>query len=237
MIETLTNLNRTQKTNLKAYFKALDNEAKERGANDDCIETLTHDEIFNYNRFKELYRIKGIRFKNFDNMTKEESIKYLKEHLKNYWLAYTEQTKNKIIDILKFECGDIKKIELSIDWVRSQTWGWNPTATGSIQTENGCFSLGTAKASGCGYCKKSTVYSEILNSSKAFKKMILLKVLNIKDLLNNKSVLPYPLKVNYWGISSNFAGCGVESLINILELCGFEYKNILDRESYFIATK
>lgn len=236
MIETLTNLNRTQKTNLKAYFKALDSEAKTRGANDDSIETLTHNEIFNYKRFKELYRIKGIRFKNIDNMTKEERNKYLKEHLKNYWLAYTEQTKNKIIDILKYECGDIKKIELSINWVRSQTWGWNPTATGSIQTENGCYNLGTARASGCGYCKKSTVYSEVLNSSKVFRKMIILRILNIKDVLNNKS-LCYPLKIDFWGINSNFAGCGVESLINILELCGFEYSKILNRESYFIATK
>ena len=42
-------------------------------------------------------------------------------------------------------------------------WGMNPYATGEAITKDGFRLVGTAKASGCGYCKRSTVIADLFN--------------------------------------------------------------------------
>lgn len=53
---------------------------------------------------------------------------------------------------------DLNYISISVDWVRSRTWGYNPLA--EVRTNTGYYN-GTA--SGCGYDKESTAIAEALN--------------------------------------------------------------------------
>lgn len=53
---------------------------------------------------------------------------------------------------------DLTSISISVDWVRSRTWGYNPTA--KAYTNNGTF---IGRASGCGYDKESAAIAEALN--------------------------------------------------------------------------
>lgn len=59
-------------------------------------------------------------------------------------------------------------ISIMIEWKRSRTWGYNPTAyvTLTAETSAGEYTKQTATgtASGCGYDKESTAVSEALNS-------------------------------------------------------------------------
>lgn len=50
------------------------------------------------------------------------------------------------------------EIEVKVEWKKSKTWGMNPHA---VAYHPG--GAATAKASGCGYCKLSTVLAECLD--------------------------------------------------------------------------
>lgn len=65
----------------------------------------------------------------------------------------------------------IEQIRISVEWVKSRTWGSNPTATAECfgvtklqegKTERYYFSS-TGKASGCGYDKQSAAIASALN--------------------------------------------------------------------------
>ena len=62
---------------------------------------------------------------------------------------------------------DLTFISISVDWVRSRTWGNNPHA--EARTNTGTFS-GTA--SGCGYDKESTAIAEALNQCDSVLKVL-----------------------------------------------------------------
>ena len=57
----------------------------------------------------------------------------------------------------------LESLTITIEWKKSRTWGANPHATGEAITEDGYRLVGTAKASGCGYCKRSTVIADLFN--------------------------------------------------------------------------
>ena len=67
------------------------------------------------------------------------------------------------------EVGEVKaqprleSLTITIEWRKSRTWGMNPHATGEAITKDGRRLVGTAKASGCGYCKRSTVIADLFN--------------------------------------------------------------------------
>lgn len=62
---------------------------------------------------------------------------------------------------------DLNFISISVDWVRSRTWGYNPTA--EIRTNAGTF---TGRASGCGYDKESAAIAEALNQCDSVLKVL-----------------------------------------------------------------
>lgn len=228
-------MTKTQQNNLQKYFKWLDKKQVERLQNAKIKEAL-NDNWWTYNRFKEVHKVKGIRFKNesiFNKMTDKEKINYIKEHLKLYYENQFKQYKENIQNILL--CDEVlHKIEINVNWSKSYTWGWNPHATASVNNKY----VGDASASGCGYCKRSTVYSHSLRNSKTFKKAVLLEVLK-NDITKeeNRKNLPYGVRINEWGFSCDFAGCGVSTFTNILQFIGFDYMNITDSENYYIAYK
>ena len=57
----------------------------------------------------------------------------------------------------------LKSLTITIEWRKSRMWGMNPYATGEARTTEGMRLVGTATASGCGYCKGSTVIADLFN--------------------------------------------------------------------------
>jgi hypothetical protein len=57
----------------------------------------------------------------------------------------------------------LESLTITIEWKKSKTWGMNPHATGEAITTEGRRIVGTAKASGCGYCKRSTTIADLFN--------------------------------------------------------------------------
>ena len=58
----------------------------------------------------------------------------------------------------------VKRITMSIGWVRSSTWGTNPHLEGRVQLEDGRWEYeGDISCGGCGYDKESTVMADFLN--------------------------------------------------------------------------
>ena len=68
----------------------------------------------------------------------------------------------KRVDEVK-EQARLESLTITIEWKKSRTWGANPHATGEAITKDGFRLVGTAKASGCGYCKRSTVIADLFN--------------------------------------------------------------------------
>lgn len=57
----------------------------------------------------------------------------------------------------------LESLTITIQWKKNRTWGSNPHATGEAITTEGRRLVGTATASGCGYCKRSTVIADLFN--------------------------------------------------------------------------
>lgn len=66
------------------------------------------------------------------------------------------------------DADDIKNVSISIEWKRSTVWGYNPTATATI---NGIYQF-TGTASGCGYDKRTAAVGAALNQSIIILKML-----------------------------------------------------------------
>lgn len=64
----------------------------------------------------------------------------------------------------------VESIVISIEWIRSRTWGHNPAATADVTFKDGTF-LRTKpyRCSGCGYDKESTVVAQVFNAFLKYK--------------------------------------------------------------------
>ncbi|NBW16660.1 MAG: hypothetical protein EBR82_52655 [Caulobacteraceae bacterium] len=77
----------------------------------------------------------------------------------------------------------LESLTITIEWKKSRMWGMNPHATGEAITKEGRRIVGTAKASGCGYCKRSTVIADLFNQflrHKLFDESVLTRLKNGK---------------------------------------------------------
>lgn len=121
---------------------------------------------------------------------------------------------------------DLSYITISVDWVRSRTWGYNPHV--EVRTNTGVF---TGTASGCGYDKESAAIAEALNKcDSVLKALYTLKEAGLRAGISDKSEdAPY-LKANYkiCGYGSGHTpipyfegGVGVSSFWEIFKKCGF----------------
>lgn len=117
-------------------------------------------------------------------------------------------------------------ISISVDWVRSRTWGNNPHA--EARTNAGTFS-GTA--SGCGYDKESTAIAEALNQCDSVLKVLYtLKENGLRAGLSDKSKTAACGRSNgdicgygagYGAIPYFEGGVGSSCFWSILKKCGF----------------
>lgn len=121
---------------------------------------------------------------------------------------------------------DLTFISISVDWVRSRTWGNNPHA--EARTNAGTFS-GTA--SGCGYDKESTAIAEALNQCDSVLKVLYtLKENGLRAGLSDKSKTAVCGRSNgdicgygagYGAIPYFEGGVGSSCFWSILKKCGF----------------
>lgn len=64
---------------------------------------------------------------------------------------------------------EVASIYIAIEWVRSSTWGSNPHATATVEYKDGGIDTFSARCSGWGYDKQSTVVAELLNKVLKYK--------------------------------------------------------------------
>jgi hypothetical protein len=129
---------------------------------------------------------------------------------------------------------DLDSVSISVEWKRSSVWGYNPTATVTIQA-GGTWKQYTGTASGCGYDKRTAAIGEALNKSESVKKM--LYTIKEKALDNppavgrcagpgyfekpttNNSLIHYGAG---YGVLPYFeGGVGISSFYGVFEACGY----------------
>ena len=168
---------------------------------------------------------------------KELTTKETKEILQNKIIKEYQKRLEK--DLKRIETiaqanDDITNINISINWVRSSTWGYNPHAT--ITTNNATITEG--RASGCGYDKESAAIAEALNKNNDILKLLYVaknKKMTLKNN-NNRDLLGYG---SGYGVLPYFeGGVGSSSLINIFKKLGYnvqEYHS--DKSDFYTITK
>jgi hypothetical protein len=122
----------------------------------------------------------------------------------------------------------LESLTITIEWKKSRTWGSNPHATGEAITKEGRRLVGTATASGCGYCKRSTVIADL------FKQFLRHKLYDEKVLARLSVKKPYGIRLPKDG--ENFlpyfeGGIGEECYREISEAIGGTWSRIANTDS------
>lgn len=115
----------------------------------------------------------------------------------------------------------VKRMILTIEWKRSQTWGSNPHLTAQVEYQDGQYNTGECTASGCGYCKESTVIAE------AFNTFLKYKLHEIKP--SDHKSKPYGISFGEWKEFPHHyfeGGVGTSCYYPISEFIGGEFKRI-----------
>ena len=151
---------------------------------------------------------------------KELTTTKAKEIIKNKIIKEYDKRINKAltkIETIQKANEDITIINVSINWVKSPTWGYNPHAT--ITTSNGDITEG--RASGCGYDKESAAIADALNQNDDILKLLYIyknKKMTLKNT-NNHDILGYG---SGYGVLPYFeGGVGASSLMNIFRKLGY----------------
>lgn len=211
-----------EKENKKQLKKALDD-----------LKQQDKDNVINLWYYKEKLTNTQLKKYNNDELTTKE----IKEILKNKIIKEYEKRKEKElkrIEAIKQAYEKITVINISINWVKSSTWGYNPRAT--VTTDTGEITEG--KASGCGYDKESTAIADALNKNNDILKLLYIaknKKMTFKNN-NNHDLLGYG---SGYGVLPYFeGGVGASSLMNIFRKLGYnvtEYHT--EKSDFYTITK
>lgn len=101
-------------------------------------------------------------------------------------------------------------ITVSVEWVRSRTWGANPNAT-----VEGAQSRTYGKASGCGYDKESAAIAYAMNENPEIMRILY-------DHAEQGEPFPYSVHT-FAGVPSFNGGCGVSCFREVFESCGYDW--------------
>lgn len=180
-------------------------------------------------------KLTNTQIKKYNN--KELTDKEIKEILKNKIIKEYEQKLKKAIkkiDTIKEANEKVQIINISINWVKNSTWGYNPHAT--ITTNLGTITEG--KASGCGYDKESASIAEALNKNNNILKLLYIaknKKMTFKNN-NNHDLLGYG---SGYGVLPYFeGGIGASSLMNIFKKLGYNVQEYhTDKSDFYTITK
>ena len=126
-----------------------------------------------------------------------------------------KSTKIRIDKLNKAEnAEDIQQFTITVEWLKSRTWGYNPHATVYSYSE-----VTKDHASGCGYDKESAAIAGAFNSNSEVMRILY-------KHLENGGVFPYG--VTLWGGLVSFdGGCGVSTFYNIFDALGYEFKQVV----------
>lgn len=124
---------------------------------------------------------------------------------------------------------DIKNVSISVIWKKSQTWGWNPHATVTI---NGIYQF-EGSASGCGYDKRTAAVGTALNQSDIILKMLYTakeKALkkapaNVRKNLDTRNTDLIHYGAGYGVLPYFEGGVGISSFFGVFRACGLELKH------------
>jgi hypothetical protein len=107
--------------------------------------------------------------KDLQKMTRKDAENYLYARISKKSEKQLAEIENRYNEIMK--AGEINKITISVEWKKSSTWGYNPTAEIRLYSSTG-YEFLIGKASGCGYDKESAAIATALNQSNAVIKML-----------------------------------------------------------------
>lgn len=161
----------------------------------------------NLKRFKELVK---------KQIEKEEAKKQI---VKNKCMLKIQDMKN---------AGSLKYLKITVEWSRSQTWGYNPHVEAWAQYANIGTLHGTGSVSGCGYDKESAAVSSAIND--IMKPFILKHFNTLKD----------PAVYGVCDYSLCFeGGVGMSCFLKAFKACGYEVHGSHGKtfDSYIIVKK
>ena len=126
----------------------------------------------------------------------------------------------------------INAVEVSVDWVRSSTWGLNPHATVTIHYGGDQYYwmdyMGTA--SGCGYDKLSTAIASAINQSAVFRRDI--SMLYLSRRRYSKDRIPCGISGSSWTIPHFEGGTGFSSFDSIMRELGFNRTSFAESKNH-----
>lgn len=112
-----------------------------------------------------------------------------------------------------------EEITITVDWVKSQTWGHNPHAT--VYAAN---TTTTGRASGCGYDKQSAAIAAAFNDNPEVMATIYAAI--------EAGVKPGYSVSDSVGLPYFDGGCGVECFYKVFENCGYQFKKTADGRTF-----
>jgi hypothetical protein len=112
-------------------------------------------------------------------------------------------------------------IDITVEWVKSRTWGMNPHAT--VYITHICRYEHTGKASGCGYDKESAAIAEALNDSPIIQAMLV-------NHLEQGKVFPYGIS-NY-RFPKFEGGVGTSCYYKVFEAMGYKMEQVANGKSF-----
>lgn len=143
-----------------------------------------------------------------DDLIKKMMMRYAREEKK-----YTARRVNRLTAAKSAH--DVDEFTVTVEWVKSRTWGKNPHAT--VYGRN---SITKDFATGCGYDKESAAIAGAFNDNPEVMRIL------YKHLENNGNDFPYGVHV-YGGLVTFDGGCGVSTFYNIFDACGYEFKQVV----------
>jgi hypothetical protein len=155
---------------------------------------------------------------------------YLARAEKRMRMLFTKRLETELAKIDTIEAAEKpESFTLWVTWKRSRTWSANPHTELIV---NGDTYRG--KATGCGYDKESAAIADALNACPGTLKILY----DVKEAalvgdenISNEKAIGYG--AGYWAIPYYERGVGVNTIVTILEKCGYEVKQYYSPERSF----
>jgi hypothetical protein len=129
----------------------------------------------------------------------------------------------------------VKEMLLTIEWVKSRTWGNNPRLEAGVSFKDGTFERSeTFTCSGCGYDKESTVIAQAFNKYLKYKLWAL-----TEEQIKGGNTIPSPEGKAPYGIA-NYSpeyrdysgGIGTSCYYKIAEYIGGKFEHIASGKTF-----
>jgi hypothetical protein len=145
-------------------------------------------------------------------------------------IARQEQKRVSEIDRQKNQ-NPVKELTITIEWVKSKMWGYNPNAEVKVEFHNKTFERKNGyRASGCGYDKESTVIAAIFNDFLLYK--LWREPRPFEGWLNGKKTdKPYGVS---WGkdYRGYAGGVGTNCYFRISEFIGGKFEKVASGRTF-----